>query len=114
MFARGCLPIQRIHWTWQAASAGRADHLVDRFNSATCLIEAPNDTRMEIQMLVLQILIIPIVILLLLSTVFIIASLGLEMPRYMPRHDQSTTSLDASSPPSSDDEPSPGIPFVKI
>lgn len=38
-------------------------------------------------MIMLQILMIPIVVVLLLSTVFIIGSLGLEVPRYPTRND---------------------------
>jgi hypothetical protein len=65
-------------------------------------------------MLILQILIIPIVVLLLLSTVFIIASLGLEMPRYLSREDRATISLDDSDLIQSDGNTSPGMPLLKI
>jgi len=65
-------------------------------------------------MIVLQILIIPIVILLLLSTVFIIGCIGTELPRYIAQDDQHFIKADDPEAAQTTNTTLPNVPILRI
>ena len=65
-------------------------------------------------MLLLQILIIPIVVFLLLGAVFIIGSIGLELPGYISREHHPADETNEAEPTQNDTISLPIIPILKI
>ena len=65
-------------------------------------------------MLVLQILIVPIVVFLMLGAVFIVGSIGMELPGYITREHQPTDKLDEREASPNDTISLPFIPLLKL